>query len=230
MPRLLDALFGFRKVRGHTFYSKRLNRTSTVVDLGANQGAFSNYVASKYQCAAFAVEASPALFARIESTALVHKYNYAVASHDGAVAFYESSSIEAGNIIGPKSNSTGNRIEVPARSFRSLILELGLQEIDLLKIDIEGAEIQMFDTLQDQDLLAVKQLTVEFHDAVRIPNVSTREVKRTRDRIVALGFEGVAMGRNNCDWLFYNDKKLCLPPSAKRYLGFRKQLVRNSED
>ena len=222
--KIIDHFFGFRNVRGHTFYSKKLSPTATVLDLGANLGGFSKYIASKYKCKTFLVEASPELFAQIDETPLIHKYNYAVASSDGVVTFYESSNIEAGNIVAPKSNSTGNTFEVKSRNFASLIAEIGLKEIDLLKIDIEGAEIQLFDNIKDQDLTCVKQLTIEFHDSVPIPNVSTEDVKRVVNKIISMGFDGIAMGSKNCDWLFLNRKKVCLPVSAKLYLSLRKQL------
>jgi FkbM family methyltransferase len=219
--KFLDRLIGFENVRGHTFYSKKLDSTSTVLDLGANQGAFSRLIAAQHKCRTFAVEASPQLFAQIEESPLIHKYNYAVAGNDGVVTFYESTNPEAGNIVAPKSNSSGNRFAVQARSFSSLIAEIGLEEIDLLKIDIEGAEIQLFDNMRPHDLARVKQLTIEFHDSVPIPNVSTEDVERIIARIVAAGFSGVAMGRKNFDWLFWNQKLLRMPPLAKLYLHLR---------
>ena len=222
MPKLLDALFGFRNVRGHTFYAKVLDSRSVVVDLGANQGAFSRCLANRYGCRAVAVEASPALFEQIETTPLLRKYNYAVADQDRVATFYESDNIEAGNILGPKSNSSSVQVQVQARSFRSLVSELGLGQIDLLKVDIEGAEIQMFDALHAQDLSEVIQLTVEFHDSVRIPNVSSEDVRRVCQKILSLGFDGLPMARDNDDWLFLSRTKLRLPPLARRYLSFRK--------
>lgn len=223
---VLDSLFGFLNVSDHTFYSKKLYPSSIVLDLGANLGYFSKYITSKYQCQAFVVEASPELFAQIDDTPLIHKYNYAVAGNDGFVTFYESSNILAGNIVSPKSNSTGNTFDVKSRTFASLLAEIGIKEIDLLKIDIEGAEIELFDNINDQDLNCIKQLTIEFHDSVPIPNVSTEDVKRVIDKIISMGFDGIAMGRKNFNWLFLNRKKMHLPVMATFYLKLRKYIAK----
>jgi FkbM family methyltransferase len=225
---ILDRWFGFRNVRGHTFYSKSLYPKSTVLDLGANLGAFSQHIASKYKCNTYLVEASPALFAQINETALVHKYNYAITGKDGFVTFYESSRIDAGNIVAPNSKSTGNTFEVKARSIASLIAEIGLETIDLLKIDIEGAEIELFDNIGDEDLKHFKQITIEFHDSVTIPNVSPKDVNRVIKKLHSMGFYGIAMGKKNFDWLFWNTKEIRLPSLAKFYLSFRKQLTKST--
>jgi FkbM family methyltransferase len=212
---------GFQNVRGHTFYARELDSKSIILDLGANEGAFSRRVASQFGCHAFAVEASPDLFAKIEESPLIRKYNYAVAGNDGVVAFYESTNPEAGNIVAPKSNATGNEFNVKARGFASLLAEIRLEEIDLLKVDIEGAEIQLFDNVETRDLARVKQLTIEFHDSVPIPNVSTEDVERIIAKIVAAGFRGGAMGARNSDWLFWNEKRLRMPAFARYYLHLR---------
>ena len=221
-----DRLFGLRNVRGHTFYSQGLNTKSNVLDLGANLGDFSICIASKYKCKAFVVEASPELFAQIDETHLARKYNYAVAGGNGFVTFYESSNIEAGNIVAPKSNSTGKTFKVETRNLATLISEIGLKEIDLLKVDIEGAEIELFDNIKCEDLTCVKQLTIEFHDSVAIPNVSTEDVERIIEKIVSMGFYGIAMGKKNYDWLFFNTSEAPLPTPTRFYLSLRKQLTR----
>jgi len=219
-------LLGFQKVRGHTFYEKALVPKSVVVDLGACRGDFSKYIASNYGCSVFAVEASPALFAEIEERPLIRKYNYAIADNDGVATFFESTLETAGNIIGTKPNSSGNTVEIKAMTLSSFLAEIGITEIDLLKIDIEGAEIQLFDTIQDEDILCAKQLTIEFHDSVTYPNVSTEDVKRIIKKIVSMGFDGIAMGHKNYDWLFLNKEKLCLPLHTNLYLHLWKLLWR----
>jgi len=223
--KVLKSIFGLDHSQGHTFYGRVLDSGSVVVDLGAYQGDFSKYVTTRYGCRACAVEAFPALFAKIDETSLVRKYNYAIAASDGVSIFHESSNGEAGNIIGPKPNSTGNTVEVEARKLSSFFAETGLREIDLLKVDIEGAEVQLFDNVREEDICLVKQITMEFHDSVPIPNVSTKDVRRIIEKIESMGFRGMAMHNKNIDWWFVNEKKLHLPMQTKVYL-FLTQLIR----
>lgn len=75
-------------------------------------------------------------------------------------------------------------IEVPVRRLRSIMQNLGHDRIDLLKMDIEGAEYAVL-----KDLLAsgirVKQLLVEFHH--RWPEIG---VEKTKEAIRDLNSAG----------------------------------------
>lgn len=58
--------------------------------------------------------------------------------------------------------SAMNCISVPARSAPSLMEEWGWDSIDLLKMDIEGGEFAVLDSLRDAEI-RVGQICVEFH-------------------------------------------------------------------
>ncbi len=80
---------------------------------------------------------------------------------------------------------------------------LGLEKIDLLKIDIEGAEIALFDSTSNDVLSRIRQITVEFHDF--IPELGIQnDVKRTKLRLQSLGFYCIEWSRTNTDVLFIN--------------------------
>lgn len=78
-------------------------------------------------------------------------------------------------------------IEVPAFSLGSIASRLGHGRLDLLKMDIEGAEYDVLDTLAD---LAVKprQLLVEFHH--RFAGIGPA---RTVEAVAALRRQGFAL-------------------------------------
>ena len=91
----------------------------------------------------------------------------------------------------------------------------------MLKIDIEGAEQLLFDTADGNDITAAKQITIEFHDSVQIPNISTKEVRKIIKKIHDAGFWGIALGVKNSDWLFINQAQLMIPLPVKIYLYVR---------
>jgi FkbM family methyltransferase len=41
--------------------------------------------------------------------------------------------------------------------------ELGIPEIEVLKLDIEGAELEVIHSLDDEFFRRISQITVEFH-------------------------------------------------------------------
>ena len=64
-------------------------------------------------------------------------------------------------------------MKVPAAELASVIRELG-GRVDLVKLDVEGAEIDVLREANASDLNSCCQLTVEFHD--RRPPLTRREL------------------------------------------------------
>jgi FkbM family methyltransferase len=72
-----------------------------------------------------------------------------------------------------KNDGDGNTIEVPCEDLATLMKKNGHSQIDLLKIDIEGAEYEvLYDLLKRR--LPVKQVLVEFHHDI-LPGIKRRE-------------------------------------------------------
>lgn len=78
-------------------------------------------------------------------------------------------------------------IEVPGRTLGSLAAELGDDRIDLLKIDIEGAEYDVLPTI-DYEGLGVKVLATQLHH-----NRGVAAARKLIAELEARGFERVAM-------------------------------------
>ena len=102
-----------------------------------------------------------------------------------------------------------NSEEVPAISFQMFLDKIGVSSPDLVKIDIEGAEFELFDATSDHVLQSVGQLTVEFHDFMN-PDWS-EAVNRLKERMADLGFQIFGFsGRFNGDVLFLNRRMINL--------------------
>ena len=71
-------------------------------------------------------------------------------------------------------------IDAPAYTIATLMRKLGHDRVDLLKMDVEGAEYDILAGLEGADRLP-KQLLVEYHH--RFPGIGKR---RTADSIAAL--------------------------------------------
>lgn len=77
-------------------------------------------------------------------------------------------------------------IELPGRTLRSLMDELGDDHIDLLKLDIEGAEYEVLPTI-DLRKLGVKVFATQLHH-----NGSVRDARRLIAHLRDRGYEPVA--------------------------------------
>jgi FkbM family methyltransferase len=225
--KVILAAAKIRIIREHLVYTEDLNVRSTVIDLGANEAAFSREMHLLFSCKCFAIEPNAFLFDRINED-FIAKFNYAVTAVDGPVDFYISSNKEASSIIDHFENRWGvqEKQTVQGISFSSLVneLDLGGKDIEVLKIDIEGAELDLIDSLTARDVQNVKQITIEFHDWLN-KDLSDRTVGAIK-KLISFGFDAYTTTPNH-DWpvemLFLNRDLVRLKPKTRFFLSiFRK--------
>jgi hypothetical protein len=84
--------------------------------------------------------------------------------------------------------------------------DFGISDIEVLKMDIEGAELEVIDSLDDNFFRGVRQMTIEFHDFLGY--ASTLEVNRRIDRLADIGFRELYWSacRNTGDVLLVNSR------------------------
>ena len=154
----------------------------SIVDLGANVGYTAAYFAAKYPDATvLAVEMDADNYAvaraNIESfgerCTLVHA---AVWDRDGDLE-YEGGEEQGFHVVTSKSaDAAGQRRRVRSRALESLFTEHGLESIDYVKMDIEGAEDQVL--MESAPWLRrVRALKIELH-----PPATAEECSRRLER------------------------------------------------
>ena len=75
----------------------------------------------------------------------------------------------------PMPDATGDADSVPAMTIPEIVRRAGFPRIDLLKVDIEGAELELFSRNTQDWLPGVQQLVIETHD--RFKPVATAAVQ-----------------------------------------------------
>jgi len=211
------------RVSGHTFFPRFLRRGSVVVDLGADVGGFSRLIARRYGCVCYAVEPDPAHFARLDESVRVKPFNLAIAGREGTRRFtvgartpaartIQASSLTPNNesMQTPEDESLqGDDVWVPAMRLDDFARRNGLTQIDLLKVNVDGEEAALLDSLPDAFFAGVGQITVEFNDFSGL--VHKDEISRAVQRFEALGFRSINFtkcSRGHDDHLFVN-LRLC---------------------
>lgn len=213
---------GFEIIEDHTLHTRYLNRDSLVLDLGANFGKFSKAMIARFGCRCVAVEPSPEIFQQIEPHELLQKYNLAIAPVNGPVEFNISENPLSSSLV-YESECPSKTITVSGKRLDELVAELGWNRIDVLKMDIEGVEIDVFRSCSDSFLKSIGQISVEFHDLMGI--VSKSEVKQIISRLESLGFVFVSRSlRCYYDTLFIN--RAIYPISMTEYL-WNRHVIRN---
>lgn len=108
-------------------------------------------------------------------------HGYGLADRDGSFSFFPPANPDhVSHTILARSSTEEQAIQVPMKRLDTIMQELGHQHIDLLKLDIEGAEYEVIEELERSDLRP-GQLLVEFHH--RFPEVG---IARTKAALAAL--------------------------------------------
>lgn len=214
--RLLGWL-GIRRLREHSFFATLLARPAGVADFGAHRGEFFAALKSEHPISrALLIEADSALAESLKRT-----FDEADVVHAAVVAESKQGSATFTRSIVPESSSVfeewsafygiADQVTVPTLDFSDAVKRLG-GRIDLIKLDVEGAEIGILDSASASDLASCGQLTVEFHD--KSAPFTRRDVDRVCRRMRAEGYGTVMANWPKVDdVLFVNLKSV---PAAKR--------------
>jgi len=186
----------------HTYLPRLLGPTSTVLDLGANRGSFSHGMISKYHCRVFAVEPVSDLRVGIAPSTSLTLLPFAVGGRVGRARMNVFGSRCASVLQGKEGEAPTHNEEVEMLDLRGVLGCVRAERVDLMKVDIEGAEVEMFSAASDADLLRCTQITVEFHDFV-YPE-QRRQVESVKRRLRSLGFWVINFSLDNTDVLFVN--------------------------
>lgn len=191
----------------HTIYLRPLDSSSVVIDLGASIAGFSREMNRFIGCHCHAVEALPENFALIEESPAVTPHNMAICGTDGPVNIHSvDEQFASASVDLMRGQQSRDIIEVEGITLGGLMARLGLERVHLLKVDIEGAELAMFDTADDETLLRMDQITVEFHDFMD-PD-QTADAQRIIARLRKLGFWSIKFThRFHGDVLFLNPER-----------------------
>ena len=127
---------------------RRRQGTFTFVDIGANVGLYSLYLAACGDVATLAIEPQPGILERLRfhlaanPSAKVDVLPIALSDHAGEAVLVINDSDSGGTHIDKQDGrqSAGQRIAVPSKPLIAVLRDRGIETVDALKIDVEGAE------------------------------------------------------------------------------------------
>lgn len=149
------------------------SKPKIIVDLGANIGLTSVYFANKFpEARIIAIEPERNNFNELKRNTRdynnIETLNLAVWNEDGFIELNDSGLGEMGyttNSVNSQSDpNTTSRVQ--ALTINSLLSLLDIEFIDILKIDIEGAELELFQNTSSW-LSNTKSIIIELHDRMK---------------------------------------------------------------
>jgi FkbM family methyltransferase len=144
-----------------------MDEIKTFVDVGANWGlsAFT-FMQSGAKCILIDADETNIKilndgFGDMSNVEIIHR---AVYKEDGEVTFYlDPVSSVTSSLFSENGLHQGEQIKVTVPAMSPNTMLGGLKEVDLMKVDIEGAEYMMFESVSREQLRKVKRILIEFH-------------------------------------------------------------------
>jgi FkbM family methyltransferase len=167
---------------GETWYSHvydvpgvPIRPNDIVLDIGANQGFFTCYAASK-GATVYAFEPVPALYERLIRNVAKNGFAQQVTAIPCAVSDYSGTAemMVSDSYGGGQSTINqefakqfdllkGQHITVECMTLPQVLAEYDIPAVRLCKIDIEGAELRLLSTLKPQHLDRIQGFAMEYH-------------------------------------------------------------------
>jgi FkbM family methyltransferase len=200
---------GLVAVEPNFVYRPDLSPDSVVVDGGCSYEAdFSVHMMRQHGVRAFGVDPTRKHGDALRQLERQHGGRFthvpcAIAAADGVLTFHESRTNESGSLLDDHVNVTHDpttSYEVEAVTLRSLLTRLGVDSVDILKLDLEGAEYALLEAMTPEQLRPFRQVFVEFHHHA-VPHFSEADTRRIVASISGLGFHAFSLDDHN--YLFY---------------------------
>jgi FkbM family methyltransferase len=190
-----------------------IDRSSVVYSFGVGEDVtFDLALISRCGVVVHAFDPTPRSIAWVRKQELPKElllHEYGLADHDGDVYFYppENPAHVSHTVLERPATQT-RRIQVPVKRLRTILSELGHEQIDILKMDIEGAEYRVLDDMEESGIRPV-QLLIEFHH--RFPGVGVEKTRRALRGLERMGYRLFSASPSG--------EELCFVHEAQRRVG-----------
>lgn len=157
-----------------------LDSESVVCDVGGYEGDWAVNIFARHACRVEVFEPLPAnadvIERRFARNPRVTLHRYGLGAESGSVVMSAAGDASSTVVQQP----AGAEVEVEIRAVAEVLEGLGVEQVDLMKINIEGAEYDLVQALADSGWIGrIRDLQVQFHDFVpdahqRLPRIHAR--------------------------------------------------------
>lgn len=192
-----DVYYGFfQEYYDYSLFMALLSPNDVVIDIGANYGMYTLGAAKRIspQGRVVAFEPDVRSMSLLKENARLNNYeelvtclDVCIGDYDGEVNFYATIDPSFSGIHDTKRSETANSLTLPIRRLDSVLQEKGVNQVNLIKIDVEGAEYEVLEgamgTLAASDAIIMMEISSKNLDMDRREKLSA-----TLGRLEAQGY------------------------------------------
>lgn len=185
---MIDENWCFRK---YEYFGYDVKPGDVVVDIGGNIGSFAVHAAAVRKAGRVIVfEPHPVNFGLLERNVdsnglgrVITCVNEAVSGTGGSALLFEDAANPGGHSLSGVSTAASRSVEVRCTTLAEVLDRYGLDRVNYLKIDCEGAEYEILEETPDEVLARVDRVSMEYHER------EGRRVEELGERLQGVGFQ-----------------------------------------
>jgi len=173
------------EIEGHKVILDYLKSDSMVFDCGACVGEFTEKLNALNPCAFNLYEPDPRNYRRLKNrfknNYRIVVFNIRIGKEQGKQEFYLGNYITASSFFKSHRGIGNNAVQVHMTTIEEELSVYG--NIGLLKLDLEGSEIEAIPVIPEDTLSMIKQITVEFHPQSKIDGYTQEKIDICREHL-----------------------------------------------
>ena len=165
-----------------------LNEKSIIFDLGGHVGDYAYEINKKYGCKVYLFEPHPDFYEkcakRFSDNEKIIPFKYGISDKEGT--FTLSNDLDSSSFLNHH-NVSKQGLECEVKEFFSVLSDLNIKNIDLIKINIEGDEYPLLQHIANRNGLGiVDEYQIQFHNFIKGSeskrNTLIKELSKTHKR------------------------------------------------
>ena len=152
-------------------YGSDFSSYNVIVDIGANTGIPTMWFAERSKAKIYAMEPFPFCIQQIQENVKINHLEdrvfpiqVAVSDTDGETQLYITDQTLTSSLLENFADDQKGSMTVRTATLKSLMDENNIEHIDLLKLDCEGSEYLIIDSLDSETATRIGEIRMEYHN------------------------------------------------------------------
>jgi FkbM family methyltransferase len=182
-----------------------IDKLSVIYSVGIGEDiSFDEGIMDSYGCKVFAFDPTPKSVVWVKENVTTENFVFSpigIAKEKGSRKFYlpTNNNHVSGSLHDIKTVNNSNSIDLRFDSLSNIMKDNNHLKLDLLKMDIEGAEYEVIDHIQKNNI-DIKQILVEFHP--HFEKDGKKKTKKAIEKLESLGYRCFARSSSFLEYSF----------------------------